>query len=33
MVHITDTGAQKVFSCTSAHITKTVSVYFVSVYF
>jgi len=24
MVHITDTGAQKVFSCTSAHITETV---------
>jgi len=24
MVHITDTGAQKVFSCTSVHFTKTV---------
>jgi len=24
MVHITDTRAQKVFSCTSAHITETV---------
>jgi len=24
MVHITDTRAQKVFCCTSAHITETV---------
>jgi len=24
MVHITDTTAQKVYSCTSAHITETV---------
>ena len=24
MVHITDTRAQKVYSCTSAHITETV---------
>jgi len=24
MVHITDTGAQKVFSCTSAYITEMV---------
>ena len=24
MVHDTDTGAQKVFSCTAAHITETV---------
>ena len=27
MVHITDTRAQKVFSCTSAHITETVLAY------
>jgi len=24
MVHITDTRAQKVYSCTSAHVTETV---------
>jgi len=27
MVHITDTRAQKVFFCTSAHITETVFAY------